>query len=355
MGKPTESYSGLIVMLHFCRSRALPLLTIALVVGPTAVWAEIKPTPTPPIVPGDSQKKASPTGITDRPGFKLITTGSNPSQTLRYQPTVGSRQVLTGKLSLTAQVSALGNPLTQPQLPDVALQLETTVKQVATNGDITYQLKYTKVDAEGQLTGTAAKIRDRLKSTLEGATGDFVMDSQGGRKSGSIKLPNPKDEVDQTLVNQLTQSLDSLNVPLPAEQVGIGGEWQSTTVIPVRDRAGKEQTRLTQVATYKLVDLKDGLANVTVALQQTGDISGIAIPTIGGLKVQLKGFQSDGSGQMGLSLKQVMPSKVDLSLKTNVQIETAPGSGPLPIPIALDANSTALLRLSDGSLVKAAK
>jgi hypothetical protein len=245
--------------------------------------------------------------------------------------------------------------LTSPQLPDVVLQLETTVKQVAANGDITYQLRYTKVDAEGNLTGTAAKIRDRLKSTLEGATGDFVMDSQGGRKSGSIKLPNPKDEVDQTLVNQLTQSLDTLNVPLPTEKVGINSEWQSTTVIPVRDRTGKEQTRLTQIATYKLVDLKDGLANVTVALEQTGDITGISIPTVGGLKVQLKGFKSDGSGQMGLSLKQVMPSTVNLSLKTNVQIETAPGSSPLPIPIALDANSTALLRLNDGGLVKAAK
>jgi hypothetical protein len=340
-------------MLHFCRSRAL-LLSILLLGLPTTAWAEVKPTATPPIVPADSQKTTAPI-VTDRPGFKLISTGSNPSQTLRYQPTVGSRQVLSGKLSLTAQVTALGNPLTQPQLPDVALQLETTVKQVAANGDITYQLKYTKVDAEGNLTGTAAKIRDRLKSTLQGATGDFVMDSQGGRKSGSIKLPNPKDEVDQTLVNQLTQSLDTLNVPLPTEKVGINSEWQNTTVIPVRDRTGKEQTRLTQVATYKLVDLKDGIANVTVALQQTGDISGIAIPTIGGLKVQLKGFQSDGSGQMGLSLKQVMPSKVDLSLKTNVQIETAPGSSPLPIPIALDANSTALLRLSDGGVVKAAK
>jgi hypothetical protein len=342
-------------MLHFCRSHSLPLLSILLLSAPAA-WAEVKPTTTPPIVPADSQQKASPAPIaTDRPGFKLISAGSNPNQTLRYQPTVGSRQVLSGKLSLTAQVSALGNPLTSPQLPEVLLQLETTVKQVAANGDITYQLKYTKVDAEGNLTGTAAKIRDRLKSTLEGAMGDFVMDSQGGRKSGSIKLPNPKDEVDQTLVNQLTQSLDTLNVPLPTEKVGINGEWQSTTVIPVRDRTGKEQTRLTQVATYKLVDLKDGLANVTVALEQTGDITGIAIPTIGGLKVQLKGFKSDGSGQMGLSLKQVMPSTVNLSLKTNVQIETAPGSSPLPIPIALDANSTALLRLSDGGVVKAAK
>jgi hypothetical protein len=340
-------------MLHFCRSRAL-LLSILLLGFPTAAWAEVKPTTTPPIVPADSQQKASPTPIvTNRPGFKLISAGSNPSQTLRYQPTVGTRQVLSGKLILTAQVTALGNPLTQPQLPDVILQLETTVKQVAANGDVTYQVKYTKVDAEGNLTGTAAKIRDRLKSSLEGATGDFVMDSQGGRKSGSIKLPNSKD--DQTLINQLTQSLDTLNVPLPTEKVGINSEWQSTTVIPILDRSGKEQTRLTQIATYKLVDLKDGVANVTVALQQTGDITKIAIPTIGGLKVQLKGFQSDGSGKMGLSLKQVMPSTVDLSLKTNVQIETAPGSSPLPMAIALDANSTALLRLNDGGVVKAAK
>ncbi len=337
-------------MLHFCRSRTL-LLSILFLSAPASAWAEVKTTV--PIVPADSQKAATP--IADRPGFKLLNPGTNPVSTLRYQPTVGSRQVLAGKLILTAQVSALGNPLAQPQLPDVILQLETTVKQVAANGDITYQLKYTKVDAEGNLTGTAAKIRDRLKGTLEGATGDFVMDSQGGRKSGSIKLPNPKDEVDQTLINQLTQSLDTLNVPLPTETVGINSEWQSTTVIPVRDRAGKEQTRLTQIATYKLVDLKDGVANVTVALQQTGDITGIAIPTIGGLKVQLKGFQSEGSGQMGLSLKQVMPSTVNLSLKTNVQIETAPGSSPLPMTIALDANSTALLRLSDGGVVKASK
>jgi hypothetical protein len=340
-------------MFHFCRSRALPLLSVALLSLSTAAWAEVKPTTTPPIVPVDSQKTPIAPIVSNRPGFKLISAGSNPSQTLRYQPTVGTRQVLSGKLSLTAQVSALGNPLTQPQLPDVILQLETTVKQVAANGDVTYQLKYIKVDAEGNLTGTAAKIRDRLKSSLEGATGDFVMDSQGGRKSGSIRLPNPKD--DQALINQLTQSLDTLNVPLPTEKVGINSEWQSTTVIPVRDRSGKEQTRLTQIATYKLVNLKDGVANVTVALQQTGDITKIAIPTIGGLKVQLKGFQSDGSGEMGLSLKQVMPSTVNLSLKTNVEIETAPGSGPLPMAIALDANGTALLRLSDGGVVKAAK
>jgi hypothetical protein len=340
-------------MLHFCRSRAL-FLSILLLGFPTTAWAEVKPTTTPPIVPVERQKiPIAPIG-TNRPGFKLISAGSNPSQTLRYQPTVGTRQVLSGKVILTAQVSALGNPLTQPQLPDVVLQLETTVQQVAANGDVTYQLKYTKVDAEGNLTGTAAKIRDRLKSSLEGATGDFVMDSQGGRKSGSIKLPNSKE--DQALINQLTQSLDTLNVPLPTEKVGINSEWQNTTVIPVRDRSGKEQTRLTQIATYKLVDLKEGVANVTVALQQTGDITKIAIPTIGGLKVQLKGFQSDGSGKMGLSLKQVMPSTVDLSLKTNVQIETAPGSSPLPMAIALDANSTALLRLSDGGgVVKAAK
>lgn len=334
-------------MMHFRRSFTA-LACLALLSQPA--WAEIKPTTTPPIVPPDSaatKTPPTPTRLSDRPGFRLLSPGSNPSQTLRYQPKVGDRQTLSGKLSLTAQVSALGNPLTQPQLPDILLQMDSTVKQVAVNGDITYQLSYTKVEAEGKLTGTAAKISDRLKNTLQGATGEFVMDSQGSRKSGSIKLPNPKDEVDQAIVNQLTQSLDNLNVPLPMEKVGINGEWENTTVIPIRDRSGKEQVQITQVATYKLVDLKDDRANVTVTLKQTGDISGITIPTINGLKVQLKSFQSDGSGQMGLSFKQVLPDGVNLSLKANAQIETAPGSSPLPIPIALDANTTALLRLGN--------
>jgi hypothetical protein len=319
--------------------------------GSQVQGVDVKPQTTAPIVPpSTTTPKASP--LPPSPGSKLriIAVGAQPGQTLRYQPIVGAQQTLIGKLSLTASVSALGNPLSSPQIPDIVIQIDSKVSQVAANGDITYQLKYSKIDAEGQLTGTAATLRDRLKKTIEGAMGEFVMDSQGARKSGSLQLPNPKDEMAQTLANQLTQVLDNLNVPLPNDPTGIAGEWQTTTQIPVRITAGRS-TQITQVSTYKLVGLKDGVAEFTVSLEQTGDGSEIPIPTIGGVKVQLKGIKSDGSGQMKVSLKQVLPSTVSLSVKTNAQIETAPGSSPLPIPIALDANSNALLRLGESPKV----
>jgi hypothetical protein len=208
--------------------------------------------------------------IAPKAKVELLSLGSQPRQLLRYQPAVNAKELATLTMNMDMKMSMSGKSF-PTQLPATTMKLETTVTQVAPNGDIHYTFRYIDADVTPTANTPPALVRE-LRSQLKqlvGISGNYVIDNRGQVKSGSLKVPPNIEKSTKQLLEQLSQSLEQLSSPLPEAAIGAGAKWR---VIQPLDLSGMN---LTQTETFELIGVQDSnsegkrCARGTIAVSQS--------------------------------------------------------------------------------------
>ncbi|WP_445241065.1 hypothetical protein [Microcoleus vaginatus] len=198
------------------------------------------------------------------------------------------------------------------------MTFETKVTKIAPNGDIYYEFAYTNADIVGDTGNTQPAALNAMRSALKnmvGVKGSFIMDNRGFHKGGDIIWPEGADNNVKQMVRQMSNSIEQLASPLPAEAVGKGAKWR------VSSSSSFSGINVKDVATYELASWQDGVASMNVSIEQQANPQNITSPQLPpGTTLTLKSFASQGRGAATMRLDRLIPSRSTVSLSSNSEM-----------------------------------
>lgn len=179
--------------------------------------------------------------------LRLASAGAEPRAALRLAPPAGSRAVLAMDLLQTMTQAVEGVPeltSTQRFTQDVAATVERVGPAGAT---LAWTLEVPRAATEG---GEEAAEAQRIFDALGRGVGTSVLTSRGVATDVAMRYEGSSPAA-AAMGMALAETVRMLSLPLPAEPVGVGAEWDATQLLEV---AG---VRYQQTLTCRLV-ARDG-------------------------------------------------------------------------------------------------
>ncbi|MEG4071552.1 DUF6263 family protein [Microcoleus sp. Pol14C2] len=298
---------------QFIASLCLVSAGWAIELSPASLSAE-----TPLVVQQPAPGVSAPAPNSKTPHVELLNPGVEPRQELRLKPAIDVKETTVMTVKMDMEISASGRSSPADQIPASVMTFETKVTKIDPNGDIHYEFAYTNSDIAGDTGNMPPAARDAMRSALKnmvGVKGSFIMDNRGFHKGGDIILPEGADNNVKQMVGQMSNSLEQLASPLPAEAVGKGAKWR---VSSASDFSG---INVNEITTYELASWQDGVASMNVSIEQQANPQNITSPLLpAGTTLTLKSFSSQGRGQLTGRLDRLNPFRSTVSISSNSEM-----------------------------------
>src|SRR5258708_18000691 len=133
--------------------------------------------------------KEAPSAGEAQPGqVKLLVAGAEPKTVLRLHPKPGDKQTLSMILKMAMNVKAGEMPEQAMKMPAITMPMDVTVKSVADNGDITYEMGMgeASMSDDPDATPMAAEARKSSVAKFNGLTGRVNVSNRSF--TGSVEL-----------------------------------------------------------------------------------------------------------------------------------------------------------------------
>lgn len=269
------------------------------------------PAPAPeaePTVPPEPEEPAGPLQISieaSNATVKLLSAGKGARTPLRFAPKAASKQQVELLMDAVISQSPAGKPGEVVTMPTVVLAGTGEVTAVDKDGVATYHAVIEGVDARDRPAQTlpAAQIKPRLAS-LTGMKIDGSVSAAGATGVTTYVIENPEEST-RGAIDSLRLMLPTW-VPLPAEAVGAGAQWQVTAEVLFNGIA------TTQVTTYKLVSRNARSATISGETKVTGKdqvLNGVQVSQISGEGRVDATFEA---GKLYPKLKRTISTKIHL-------------------------------------------
>ncbi len=254
--------------------------------------------------------------------LQLLGQGAEPRKTLRFHPKAGDKQTLALTVKLGMDMKMGDMPGQAVQMPAIKLTMASTIKAVAPEGDITYEMLVTDAELLDEA-GPLPQVLEQAKASLtamKGISGTSTISSRGITKSVNMIKPAEADPQKLQMIEQLRESLYRITCPLPEEAVGLGAKWQVT----LPDKS--EGVELTQTETYELVSVEGETFKTRTTIAQTASPQKIQNPAMPGLKMDLTSMNGTGTGDLTINLAQLLPvaSNSDLQSEYAMSLNAGP-------------------------------
>ncbi len=253
---------------------------------------------------------------------ELVSTGTGARKELRFKPKVGSKQKMTMTMAMTQEVSVDGNKLPVPGLPGQQFTIDFEIKEVASNGDVTYGFKFSEVKLlqdEGANPAAVAAMNAMLKPMM-GATGTGQVTNRGLTKSAKFDLPENAPAQLKSMIDSMKDSINRISTPLPAEAVGVGAQWKVTQDL----NSGGIQ--MTQTSTHELKSISDDGFDVAIKIEQAAgeqEVQAAMMPI--GSKMKLNSMKSSGEGTSSMVFAALNPKKSQVKVLSDASMRMTIG------------------------------
>lgn len=249
------------------------------------------------------------------PAVTLLSAGTDPKP-LRLAPTAGSTERLSMTMATTVKMKMGEAEAPAVEAPPVVAVIATTVDGV--EGDlIDATFAYESMSVDDSKGGNPMMVQ-QMKTMLEGFEafrGSLKLDNRGALKGGSVDVPQSLPAPMQQMVNQLQQSVAQMQVPLPADAVGVGGSWKAETTL---DQNGM---KLKQFVTYAVLERSGNTVKLSTKVEQELLDKSFTPPGMAGVTATIDNYRGGGEGTLTLDLGQVMPTASEMTVDVAMDME----------------------------------
>jgi len=239
---------------------------------------------------------------------KVLSNGSEPRMALKFHPTVGDKHDLGMTMKMGMSMAMAGKTMPAVNIPAMTMTIGTEIKDVAANGDVTYDMVI-KDAALADDPATAPAVATAMKAALgkfNGISGTGKMTDHGIIKSIDLKLGDTADPQTAQTLSQMKDSFNSSSFALPEEPVGAGARWE------YKSRIKSQGMSIDQTIDYELVSVDGDHISLNTTLTQTAANQKIANPAMPALKADLTKMTGNGTGKSTVDLGQMSPISANL-------------------------------------------
>jgi hypothetical protein len=247
---------------------------------------------------------------------KLLSPGAEPRQKLRFHPKPGDQASLTMTIKTGTTMQMAGQATPAIKLPATQFTLDFTVKDVASNGDITYEIQ-TKDATVAPDAEVMPQVAEAMKSSLQkfqGSSGTGTMTASGSAKEVDMQTPADDNPQMRQTMNQMKESFSSASSPLPEDPVGVGAKWE------IKTKLKSQGMVIDQTATYELISIENERVNLRSSIDQTAANQKIQSPAMPTLKVDLTKMAGHTTGTTTLDLTKIVPITASLNGHTDMSM-----------------------------------
>jgi hypothetical protein len=209
---------------------------------------------------------------------------------------------MTVKMAMETKVGEMETPAVK--IPAIKMSMEATVKGVAENGDITYEMVMGDMGVSDE-PGSTPEVAEAIKSVLtgiKGLSGSGTISSRGFGKGLEFKVPADTNPQARQIMDQMKDMYAQLAVPLPEEAVGPGAKWE--VKLPIKAQG----MTIDQKATYEVVSLEGERLTTKSAIVQQAANQKVQNPAMPALKMDLTKMVGNGSGERTFDLAHLLPT-----------------------------------------------
>ncbi len=267
-------------------------------------------------------------------GVRLLEAGAEPRKVLRLHPAAGDKQTMNMVMKMAMDMNMGQGQSQSIKLPAMNMTMETTVKEVSGDGDVTYDLVLGDCGvAEDQ--DALPQVVEAMKSALaglKGLSGSGKISSRGIVKAADIKIPSgAAPQVRQTM-EQMKDSIAGMSSPLPEEPVGAGAKWENKT--PVKTQG----MNLEQTVTYELVSINGEQFTTKGTIIQAAANQKVQSPAMPGMKVDLSKMTGRGTAERTSDLNRLLPLAATVQTHSEFTMGVNAGGQNQSIDMKMDMN-----------------
>ncbi len=264
------------------------------------------------------------------PQVKLISAGDEPRKALRLHPAVGTKQSLTMTMKMEMDMGAATGGMPPMTMPEMKLGTDATVRSVAPNGDITFDLLFTESGIVGDTDPSnpmSAMMADGM-ATLKGSTATSTMSDRGTMISKSFKVSENAAPMVRQSFEQSKESFTQIT--LPEEAVGVGAKWE------VKEKQSTQGMSVDQTSLFEITAIQGDILTLRATVNQHAANQKIENPSMPGMKMDLTKLTSEGSGTGKVDLSKVLPIQVEMKMKSETSMSMNLGGQKQPMTMKMD-------------------
>lgn len=270
----------------------------------------------------------------ERASITLEDPGAEPRQALRLQLEEGDASEAIMTMAMSTTMEADGEPMPGGDIPPIQITIRSEVTEVDDEAEtITTRFSYADADIVDDGTvdpQTAQAMREGL-SVLDQLSGTATINSRGEPVTSEFDIPDDLDPTSLQMLEQVSQQVETLTVPLPEEEVGVGAIWRAATT---SDLGGIETVL---VVTYELKEL-DGTRYVLAvdyeqtASSQEADFEGAPEDAV----VTVEEYLVTGAGEIIGDLRELLPASSTMAAGGDVVMHLADDTESMELRQRLD-------------------
>ncbi len=287
---------------------ALVALVAFVAVAHAAPEIDIPGTTTGVLAPGVADKIAT---AGAKPTIRVLDTGSGAKSELVYSLTKGQSRKMAMVMDMAMTIAVMGRNQSVT-IPTMTLVFDITTVDKNAKGEFQVDATVTSTQVDGH-DAIATQLRGEI-AKMKGVRMTYWVDPKGYIHDGKVDMPPDMPAQMRQMMGNMTQSLQSLSMPLPSEPIGVGGRWQGVT------RISSNGADILQSAVHTLRARTGNTATLDIALRQVAASDTISS---GGVSSKVKQFSSAGEGRVELDLTTGMPNVATMHLKMGMDIDAA--------------------------------
>lgn len=235
----------------------------------------------------------------------VVNRGEAPYAPLRYNWKSGVEQAII--VDIEANQMAETEKFTLPDIALPPIRIQGSMKSEKANEtdkhtQLTFTIKSIEVFSDPQLPQTAINaLKQELKKT-QGFKIVATMTQQSIASKVVFEIPEGATPRTVAVLDQAMNVFRLLNIPLPAEPVGVGAKWDF--YIPINSSSES----FTEKRSYELYALEGKVASIRAVVDRAGGEMQVTMPGVDdNVTVVVQGIEGHGLGQATLVLDNIAP------------------------------------------------
>jgi hypothetical protein len=235
---------------------------------------------------------------------KLLAPGTDPKTSLRYKIPAGFKAAGMFSLTMGLTMNMAGMALPPMDLPQMKMTFDAAVTKAAP-GDTTYELVFSGMTSEAAA-GTDPSVAAMIQGSaaaIKGVKMTATFNDRGIVASTTSDLSKLTDPNLKQALEQVSEEIERLVIPMPAEAIGPGARWEVRQAVSAGGMSKYVRTE------YELVSVSGSTVQLRTKSETTAPPQAVSNPMLGpDAQVQVDKLTGATTGTVTLQLDALVPS-----------------------------------------------